>query len=285
MKKEESSLAALNDKQQPAEGGNDLLSFYTGAYRVATCLAKSDLVPSTFQGRPENCMIALEMAGRIGASPLMVMQNLYLVHGKPAWSSQFLVACINASGKFTPLRYRMTGEKGKDTYGCVAWAKDSSGEVLESPEITIGMAKNEGWYSKSGSKWVTMPELMLRYRCATLFARLYAPELTMGIQTAEEVTDITPAATDGKSRFAAAKVLTDAPRRGEPAEAKDKPEKTDLEKLAELIDRKGIPVTAEAVRDWVTSRGEIFSYDMVAPSIDAIAGLMLSGADSGEAGK
>jgi hypothetical protein len=122
------------------------------------------------------------------------MQNLYIVHGRPAWSSQFLISCINASGKFSPLRYTMTGDG--DARGCVAWAVDASGERLESPEITIGMAKAEGWYDKKGSKWQTMPDLMLRYRSATLFARLYCPELTMGMKADDEIIDITPVVTE-----------------------------------------------------------------------------------------
>ena len=221
-------------------------------------------------------MIALEMAQRIGASPLMVMQNLYIVHGKPAWSSQFLVACVNASKKFSPLRYKMTGKKGDDSYGCIAWAKDASGETLESPEITIGMAKKEGWFSKNGSKWQTMPELMLRYRCATLFARLYAPELTMGIHTEDEVIDVQPIVTDARpSRFEEeykdAKV--DYMPKNEPASA----EPSDLEKLKRLIEEKGIPVTAEAVKEYVESKGEIFSFDMLAPNINRIVEKMEMG--------
>jgi hypothetical protein len=52
------------------------------------------------------------------------------------------------------------------------------------------MAIDEGWLTKNGSKWLTMPEIMLRYRCASLFGRLYAPELLMGLQTVEEVRDV-----------------------------------------------------------------------------------------------
>jgi hypothetical protein len=150
------------------------------------------MVPETYRGEQNigSCLIALEMSNRIGANVLSVMQNLFVIHGRPAWSSQFLIGCVNASGRFSPLRYRMTGEKTNDTYGCIAWATDKTGEKLESPEITMGIAKAEGWYQKNGSKWKTMPELMLRYRCATLFARLYAPELTLGLHTDDEVIDV-----------------------------------------------------------------------------------------------
>ena len=171
-------------------------SAFEQAQRMAKLLTSSSIVPQSYRDNIADSVIALEMANRIGANPLAVMQNLYIVHGRPAWSSQFLISCINASGKFSPLRYAMTGKRGEDSFGCIAWAVDKSGERLEGPEVTIGTAKAEGWFQKNGSKWKTMPELMLRYRAATLFARLFAPELTMGIQTDDEVIDIAPVVTD-----------------------------------------------------------------------------------------
>lgn len=253
------------------------ISAFEDAQRMAKMLAASSLVPKTFQQNVGDCTIALEMAQRIGASPLMVMQNLYLVYGKPAWSSQFLIACINASRKFTPLRYRMSGEKGKDSYGCVAWAKDNDGEILESPEITIAMAKAEGWYTKNGSKWQTMPELMLRYRCATLFARTFAPELTMGIQSEDEVIDVTPVVTEARpSRF---ETLPPAGTDKESAPAAPASQPSDLDRLRKLIAERNIPVTAEQVRDFVEKNGELFRFPLVEPNIDAIAEAILNGGE------
>lgn len=159
------------------------------AQRVAQMLCQSDLVPASFKGNIQNTMIALEMAYRIGASPLMVMQNLYVIQGKPSWSSSFIVAAINSSGKFSPIRYHLEGEG--EHMKCYAWALDASdGEKLIGPTVTMEMAKAEGWLTKSGSKWKTMPELMIRYRAAAFFGRLYAPEIMMGMQTSEEVQDV-----------------------------------------------------------------------------------------------
>ena len=159
------------------------------AQRVAKMLSSSNLIPKEYQGNVQNTMIALEMANRIGASPLMVMQNLHIVHGKPSWSSSFIIAAINSCGKFSPLRFQMNGSG--DESSCLAWALDlSTNERLEGPSVSIAMAKKEGWYQRSGSKWQSMPELMLRYRAAAFFGRLYAPEILMGMQTAEEVQDV-----------------------------------------------------------------------------------------------
>lgn len=270
---------------QPGEIFMNIQAF-EAAQRMIRPLSESDLVPVTFQKRPANCLIALETAQRIGASPMMVMQNLYIVHGKPAWSSTFLIACINASRKFTPLRYRMTGEKGTDGYGCIAWAIDRDGEKLESPEVTIGMAKAEGWYGKTGSKWKTMPELMLRYRAATFFARTYVPELTMGIQTQDEIIDVTPVSAESVPVSKFEKRKKEASKTAAESESEDaktvetepkQPEKTDVEKLAEVIDKKGIPVSAEEVKAFVEKNGEFFSFAMVEPNLDAIAEAILGG--------
>lgn len=160
------------------------------AQRVGNVLANSTLVPKAYQGNLSNCIIALNMAHRIGADPLMVMQNLYIVHGNPSWSAQFLIACFNQCGRFSSLRYEFGGEEGTDTWSCRAWAVEKeTGQRLDGTVVSIGMAKKEGWYGKSGSKWQTMPQQMLMYRAASWFVRAYAPEIAMGLQTAEEMRD------------------------------------------------------------------------------------------------
>jgi hypothetical protein len=157
------------------------------AKQQAKALSSSTLVPKEFQGNPANCLIALNMAQRLKADPFMVMQSLDIIHGRPSFRAQFLIAMVNSSGRFTPLQFRMTGEGA--TRACVAHCQTIKGEAVEGPEISMAMAKAEGWLTKSGSKWQTMPELMLRYRAAAFFARLYAPDITLGMATTEELRD------------------------------------------------------------------------------------------------
>ena len=163
--------------------------------RVAKMFNTSSLMPVQYRG-PENfgnCMIAVNMAQRMGADVMMVAQNLYVVHGNPAWSAKFMIATFNQCGRFSSIHYKETGTKNTDSWGCIAWAKElATGEILEGPEITIGIAKKEGWYSKSGSKWQSMPEQMLRYRAASWFIRTTAPEISMGLQSVDEVIDAEP---------------------------------------------------------------------------------------------
>jgi len=233
------SLRAAPEAHMPvvAPGFGSLQSFEL-MQRAANLLASSTLVPAQYRKVIEkldkygnvkesrenpnalaNAVVALNMAQRMGADPLMVMQNLYIVEGRPSWSSQWIIAAVNGCGRFSPLRFdiKVLGEKEipytttswnngqRETSTrvvkvldkvCVAWAiEKETGERLESPAITIEMAVKEGWYTKNGSKWQTMDEVMLRYRTASFFGKLYAPELLMGLQTVEEAQDIIEATT------------------------------------------------------------------------------------------
>ena len=166
---------------------------FEDAQRIAKALASSTLIPPQFQGQQgfANCLVALEIANRMGISPFLAMQHLHVIHGRPSWSSSFIIAMINGSGHFSPLRFELSGSG--DALACYAVATDlASQQELKGPTITMAMAKREGWATKSGSKWATMPDLMIRYRAAAFWGRLYASDLLLGIQSQEEVVDVEP---------------------------------------------------------------------------------------------
>lgn len=204
--------------------------------RVCKMFANSELVPDMYKTsdkNPEakaiaNCMIAISMAMRVGADPLMIMQNMVIIYGRPSWSSKFLVATVNTCGRFNPLQYKFTekGMLGKVDYTeytktwvngvnggkgyykneakttqfdgtkvmdieCIAFTTaKGSDKVLESSPVSVRMAVQEGWYTKNGSKWQTMTKQMLMYRTASFWTNAYAPELSMGMKTEDEVRDI-----------------------------------------------------------------------------------------------
>jgi hypothetical protein len=164
---------------------------FEDAQRIAKALASSTLIPPQFQGQQgfANCLVALEIAGRMNISPFLCMQHLHIIHGRPSWSSAFIIAMVNGCGRFTPLRFEVSGEG--DSLACYAVATDiKTQQELKGPTITMLMAKKEGWATKSGSKWITMPELMIRYRAAAFWGRLFAGDLLVGLQTQEEVIDV-----------------------------------------------------------------------------------------------
>ena len=188
-KKEQTAVQQTNKVTDYSLGIFGTSDNFIMAMQMAKALSESTIVPQTYQKNPSNCLIAIEQAQRMNISPLMVMQNLYPIQGKPSWSSKFLIASINASRKFDmELQYDETKDKDGKPYSCVAWTM-KNGRRIEGMEVNMQMAKDEGWLSKNGSKWKTMPQLMLRYRAASFFSSLNCPELTMGIYTKEEIED------------------------------------------------------------------------------------------------
>ena len=121
---------------------------------------------------------------------MMVMQNMYIVYGNPAWSSKFMIATFNTCGRYDAIKYKEIGKRGDDSQGIIAWTREkATGDIIEGPAVTIGIAKAEGWYTKSGSKWKTMPDQMLRYRAASWLIRTTAPEISMGLMSVDEAED------------------------------------------------------------------------------------------------
>lgn len=171
------------------------LQSFESAQRVASLIAKSSVIPKEYRENIPNIVIALEIAHRVKASPLAVMQSLFVINGRPSWSAQYIIASLNTCGKFSPLRFQIEGEG--DALKCTAYAVElATKTTLKGPAVSIAMAKAEGWWDKKDSqgrnvsKWPTMTELMLMYRSASFFGKLYAPEIMMGMQSAEEVGDI-----------------------------------------------------------------------------------------------
>ncbi len=190
-----SNLPVATQQSQPLSAFSSENAFVS-VQRMAKALASSTLVPDSYRGEANlgNCIIALELSQRIGASVMAVMQSMVPIHGKPTWSAAFLIATVNSCGRFSPMRFRWVGKEGADDWGCRAYAVEREGNLeLVGALVTIAMAKAEGWYSKNGSKWKTMPEQMLQYRAAAFWTRAYAPEIALGMHTSEEVND-TPAA-------------------------------------------------------------------------------------------
>ena len=154
---------------------------FESAQRIAASLADSALVPNAYRGQQglPNCIVAIEIANRMGMSPFQVMQNLNVIHGRPSWSSQFIIGLIQGCGRFEGFTYKET----PDSCQCFAALK-TTGEQVSGPKITLDMAKREGW--TKNTKWSTMPQTMLRYRAASAFGRFHIPDLILGIQSVEE---------------------------------------------------------------------------------------------------
>lgn len=156
-------------------------------------IANSSLIPNAYKGKIEDVLIATDMANRMNMPLMAVMQNCYVVQGKPSWSGKYCIALINTCGLFDRAHFRWLLDDKGGVHGCQCWAKSKdTGELLEGTPITDEMVKQFGWDSKPGSMWAKadMRKQMFCYRAAEYFLNIFAPELTMGIYSVESNADI-----------------------------------------------------------------------------------------------
>lgn len=271
-----SQVATLDQLRKPAAPessmpvvrmGFDSLQGFELMQRAAKAFSASTLVPKEYQGNVPNCIIALEMANRLGASPLLVAQNLYVVHGRPGWSAKFLIASFNQCGRFTAIRYTWGGTEGKDDWSCQAWAiEKSTNEKVVGPLITIALAKKEGWHQKSGSKWQTIPQLMLMYRAAAWLVNTHAPEISMGLSTEEEMHDVFDAERDEAGSFTVTSEQLRETAAAERVESKPEaaPEPSQWERVDGFL-RRAEATTDPAIREML--------LDEMRPFVNELAGL------------
>lgn len=205
-----------------------------------------------------NCIVAIETAQAVGMSITAVMQNANVIEGRLSWSGKFVIAAINASRRFSPLRFRIKNrgritasykEKGQwnreqrrydmieksveiDDIECVAWAYVMEGgrrtdEIIEGTPVSIKMAVEEGWYSKPGSKWQTeLKHLMLQYRAGSFFGNIHAPDIVMGMgRTTEEIEDVVDAVPNNGDSI---EVSVDDLRRAQAGRAGSRPAPADV---------------------------------------------------------
>lgn len=188
VKAEQTELTEQNAKP----GALDFLSgdALNKAYKNAKIIASSDLMPDTYKNRPENVLIAMDLANRTNFGLMTIMQNLYIVKGKPSWAGQFCKAAIDGCGKYSDTQYVWVGEPGTMEYGCYLQATEAkTGRVVKGTTVNWTMVKAYGWDSKPGSQWKSNPEQMFKYRAAAYFARTECPSVLQGLQTADEVRD------------------------------------------------------------------------------------------------
>lgn len=156
---------------------------------IAKMFAKSTIVPEQYQGKPENVLVAIGMANSMGLELHTVMQNLSIIRGKTSWSGSFCKRLIERTGRYKNLKPIYVGEKGQDSEGCYIEAVEvETGEKVQGVTVDMNMAKAEKW--TSNPKWRNLTQLMLTYRAYSFFARIYTPEALNGIQTDDEVVDV-----------------------------------------------------------------------------------------------
>lgn len=243
-----------------------------------------ELVPKAYQDRPEACFVAIHTATNLGVDPHWFMQRSYPVHGKIGMEGQLVIALINASGKFSPLKWEYDNEAKPTACTCSAKRKED-GEVC-SVRIDWNLVKSEGW--TTNPKWANMPGQMFAYRSATFFARRYCPEVLGGLQTVDEIIDVVGVDLEEKSSEKPAQALLGDKLKAkvdevETVQVEGGDQDTDPKAIAALIE--GSPYTWQQIAKFLGVRKKSEVYGCGQQAIIQIVDQMLAKEDQEEAEK
>ena len=168
-------------------GSINMFDMMEKAYKFSEIMAQSDIIPQHYRNKPANVFIAVQSAYRMDLDPMLVMQNTYVVSGKLGMNSTFAISLANKSGMFeNGIRYRSKGEGDNLEVTAYTNLKKTGEEIAYTFHFKTAIAEG---YTRN-PKYKTMPELMLRYRAATLLIRTHAPEVLNGMHMIEELEDV-----------------------------------------------------------------------------------------------
>lgn len=163
------------------------------ALKFSEIMAQADIIPTHYRGKPANVFIAVQSALRMNLDPMQIMQNTFVISGKLGMVTAFAISLANQSGLFdSGIRYRIEGSG--ENLKVTAYTNLKKGGAEISYTITMREAIAEGW--TKNAKYRTLPELMLRYRAATLLIRTHVPEVLNGMHMVEEIEDVAIATKD-----------------------------------------------------------------------------------------
>ncbi len=157
------------------------------ACKIANAFSSSDAVPAIFRNQIQkgkgkdapwvdnpsglgNCIIAIETAMAVGMSIIAVMQNANIIEGKLTWSAQFVIAAVNASHRFTPLRFDMQdlGQINAKYREKLGWNEDKSGYDFADRDVDVQNLQCIAWALPAGMAFPPGVYTMAQARAAGL---------------------------------------------------------------------------------------------------------------------
>ena len=140
--------------------------------QLAHEFAKAKMVPEQYRGSPGDCYIAIKLAERFRMDVWSVMQEMYLIQGKPMMSGKMATAILNHS-LAEPLRPTYAGEGEERTITLTGRPEGDETPLSVTLKVKDAKTGNEQWRKN--------PDQMLMYAGARMWGRRYAPNILLGI--------------------------------------------------------------------------------------------------------
>lgn len=156
------------------------------AMRFSDMLAKSQMVPKAYQGKPEDVLVAIQWGRELGLAPLQALQNIACINGKPSVYGDAAMALVQASAVCEDIEEYFENEGSPNPVAvCVAKRK---GRTPVTVKFSVEDAKRAGLWAKQGP-WSAYPKRMMQMRARGFALRDAFPDVLKGLITVEEAQD------------------------------------------------------------------------------------------------
>lgn len=154
------------------------------AMQMADMLAKSQMVPKCYQGKPQDTLVAMMMGSELGLNPIQSLQNIAVINGKPSIYGDAMLALVQNHPAFGGIKESFDDKTMTAT--CTVWRK---GGEQHTQTFSQGDAKAAGLWGKSGP-WTQYPKRMLAFRARGFALRNQFADALAGLISREEAEDM-----------------------------------------------------------------------------------------------
>ena len=155
------------------------------AFRMAEMLAGSQMVPKSYQGKPQDALVAMMMGSELGLNPIQSLANVAVINGKPAIYGDALLALVQNHPKFGG--HEESFEESGMIATCTVWRKGDKNQ--HTVTFSQADAQKAGLWGKSGP-WTQYPKRMLMWRARGYALRDKFADALGGLITVEEARDM-----------------------------------------------------------------------------------------------
>lgn len=238
-------------------------------------------IPQEYRNSPGDCLAVVMQAVQWGMNPFAVAQKTHFVSGKMGYEAQLVNAVITALaptkdrlhfewfgdwskviGKFDIKRgdkgeYRVPGWNLKDEegLGIKVWATIRGEDEPRVLELYLAQAR-----TRNSTLWADDPRQQLAYLATKRWARLYCPDVIMGVYTPDEFEDarverdVTPSATAGPGAVALSAMRSQGPViEVEPAPLTDTEQEEPIDHASAFADHSTAIEDASTIEEWTTA--------------------------------
>lgn len=161
-------------------------------YRFAEYVSASGFAPKGVD-KPAAIVVAIQMGLELGLPPMMAIQNIAVINGRPSIYGDAAKALVESSGLCEWIDESYEGEGDNRKWICEAKRRGRPKTVKR--EFSVADAKRANLWSKEGP-WKQYPDRMLQMRARGFCLRDAFPDILKGLYTSEEARDIPREAID-----------------------------------------------------------------------------------------